>query len=32
MIECDSEIVVDDGALRCLVVNLEMTIGESEPV
>ena len=32
MIECDGEVVVDDGALRRLVFDLEMAAGEGQPV
>ena len=32
MIEDDGEIIVDDGALRRFVVDLEMTVGEGQPV
>ncbi len=32
MIEDDGEIIIDDGALRRLVVDLEMSVGEGQPV
>jgi hypothetical protein len=32
MIEDDRKIIVDDGALRRLVVDLEMTVSEGQPV
>ena len=32
MIECDGEVVVDDGALRRLVFDFEMAAGERQPV
>jgi hypothetical protein len=32
MIECDGEVVVDDGALRRLVFDFEMATGERQPV
>ena len=32
MIECDGEVLVDDGALRRVVLNLEMSVGEGQPV
>jgi len=32
MIEDDREIIIDDRALRRLVVDLEMTVRESQPV
>ncbi len=32
MIESDGEILVDDGALRRFVLDLEMTVGEGQPV
>ena len=32
MIEDDREIVIDDGALRRVIVNLEMTVSQGQPV